>query len=268
MSLAYNRVVLWHIMTNSSLIWPQKTLAFWLLQVRAQRVGPVHVSQEHDDGEPWLNDTIMIPYSMIHHVYTYYIYLSYLILSYLILSIYLSISISISIYPSIYVYVIFIYDQLFPQHAASVPSLHWLQGSHHDSSAIQLRWLRHGLAGQFPQALRMKGKAIENPWEKREFPVDFPTGWSSLDFLIRCPVGSSRLAHLLKKRFVASCSHSHRGRITALADCLWWTAVARRTCEEEWSTLMFFCDYQGSKSFSAQSSSWAEKSEITCCSKW
>ena len=241
------------------MIWPPKILAFFALQVRAQRVGPVHVSQEHDDGEPWLNgwshnDPVMIHIQWsIMSIHTRSIYL---ILSYLILSIYLSISISISIYPSIYVYVIFIYDQLFPQHAASVPSLHWLQGSHHDSSAIQLRWLRHGLAGQFPQALRMKGKAIENPWEKREFPVDFPTGWSSLDFLIHCPVGSSRLAHLLKKRFVASCSHSHRGRITALA---WLPVVnrgsARRTCEEEWSTLMFFCDYQGSKSFSAQSSS-------------
>ena len=100
MSLAYNRVVLWHIMTNSSLIWPQKTLAFWLLQVRAQRVGPVHVSQEHDDGEPWLNDTIMIPYSMIHHVYTYYIYLSYLILSYQSISLSRSRSRSLSIHPS------------------------------------------------------------------------------------------------------------------------------------------------------------------------
>ena len=107
MSLAYNRVVLWHIMTNSSLIWPQKTLAFWLLQVRAQRVGPVHVSQEHDDGEPWLNDTIMIPYSMIHHVYTYYIYLSYLILSYLInLSLYLDLDLYLSIHLCVcYIYI-------------------------------------------------------------------------------------------------------------------------------------------------------------------
>ena len=46
--------------------------------------------------------------------------------------------------------------------------------------------------------------------------------WGSLDFGIQCPLGDLHLV--------------------AIACC-----DPRRTCEEEWSTLMFFCDYQGSK---------------------
>ena len=66
-------------------------------------------------------------------------------------------------------------------------------------------------------------KTMENIKVSHRFPQNRRIKWwGSLDFGIQCPLGDLHLV--------------------AIACC-----DPRRTCEEEWSTLMFFCDYQGSK---------------------
>ncbi len=116
-----------------------------------------------------------------------------------------------------------------------------LRGPHHDSSAVQLRGLCHRVTRQFPQDLGL-------PWVMNGKDVNMEFS----DILWNCVTASSfrYCFGFRKRRHNNVCNETQN-----LVDSCWLIATRdssklhfdtfRRTCEEEWSTLMFFCDYQG-----------------------